>query len=101
MLNQSNRCESWAADLLSGVGVIGWLSPVWITLKLAVNDRHAGGLASGLTDHLVQISADRVGVARRKVGVVGVQTLHAARRSPDAPARTMLRATGERYIFDV
>jgi hypothetical protein len=74
--HQIKRCESGAADGLSRVVVIAWFSPVWITLKRAVNCRDAGHVAAGLANHAVEIPADRVVIAGRKVGVVGMQALH-------------------------
>jgi len=94
--HQIKRCESGAGDGLSRVVVIAWLSPVWITLKRAVNGRDAGRVAAGLADHALKIPPDRVVVARGEVGVVGVQALHTTRRTADPSARTMGCAPGER-----
>jgi hypothetical protein len=95
MLHQSKRCESGAGEALSSVVVIGWLSPVWITLKLAVNACHARRLASRLAYHLVHIPANRIVIAGGKVGVVRVKALHPTRRPPDASARAALHTCGK------
>jgi len=78
MAHQSQRCERGACAALSKFVIIGRFPPVWITPYLSVNDSHTGHLATGLSDQLVDLAANGVVVARSEVGVVGVQTLHAA-----------------------
>jgi hypothetical protein len=69
--------------------VIGWLSPVWITSKLPVNERDTRRLTSKLSNGALDAKADGIVIARGEVRVVRMEALHAARRPPDSTARSM------------
>jgi len=98
IIHQSQRCERDVRDGLSKFVVIARFSPVWIAPELAVNDRYTRDLATGLSDPVVHVAAHRIVVAGGKVGVVGVQALHTARRATDSPAWPMARPSGNEGV---
>lgn len=74
------------------------LTPVWVAAKLSVNEVDARKLAIWLADLDRHVGADWIFVARRVVGIVGVETLHTARRAPDAAAWAVRRPFGESRV---
>lgn len=89
MPHQHTRCANNARDALSEVVVIGWFTPVWITLKRGVNDCDARRVAAQLSDRVDHVLTDRVVVTHCEIGVVGVKTLHAAGGPPNSSRRTV------------
>ena len=85
MLHQSKRCRSGAEDALSKLVVIGWLSPVWDTLKLAVNDGDALRVAPGLSAWAIRGSVAIIAVlviSSLGSGRIEVAAHHGAQLSP-------------------
>ena len=89
MPHQHTRCANNARDALSEVVVIGWFTPVWITLKRGVNDCDARRVAAQLSDRVDHVLTDRVVVTHCEIGAVGVKTLHAAGGPPNSSRRTV------------
>lgn len=71
------------------------LPPVWITSELAVNESDAWNFAARLPDLIVDFTAKWVLVARREVGVVGVEAFHAPGRPAHAAARAVDGISGK------
>ncbi len=94
-LNQTTRCKKDAREALGFRDIIDGLPPVWIALRLAVNESDAGHLAARLSDGHGHIPTDRVGVARGKIGIVRMQALHTARGAPYPATRAELRVRSE------
>ncbi|MGB5311941.1 MAG: hypothetical protein WBN38_07720 [Polyangiales bacterium] len=73
--------------------VIARLPPVWITLKLAVNERDTGRLAARIPDLVSNSTTNGIDVAGGEISIVCVKAFHPAGRSP-YPAAWSMKSAG-------